>query len=120
MEATLQTVERLIEGTNGEDPAGACMYMSQLRENEVSVLTQTKARLFKCVVGASCLNSRWWRETTGYCNVAFTTETIAHSTGNFGSLGSEDCLSSVRFVSHPQYPAYQQIVDLACTRVMRT
>lgn len=29
------TVDRLVDGINGEDPGGARLYMSQLRENEV-------------------------------------------------------------------------------------
>ena len=35
MEATMLTIDRLVDGINGEDPGGARLYMSQLRENEV-------------------------------------------------------------------------------------
>lgn len=31
----MSTVDRLIDGINGEDPAGARFYMAQLRQNEV-------------------------------------------------------------------------------------
>ena len=31
----MPTVDRLIDGINGEDPAGARFYMAQLRQNEV-------------------------------------------------------------------------------------
>lgn len=42
MEGTLQTIDRLIEGMNGEDPGGARIYMSQLQENEVGVCPNFK------------------------------------------------------------------------------
>lgn len=35
MEAVLLTIDRLVDGINGEDPAGTRSYMAQLRENEV-------------------------------------------------------------------------------------
>lgn len=38
MEITMSTVDRLIDGINGEDPAGARLYMAQLRQNEVRYL----------------------------------------------------------------------------------
>eukprot|EP00903_Cladosiphon_okamuranus_P013494 g12569.t1 len=40
MEATMLTVDRLVDGINGEDPAGARLYMSQLRENETLLMLE--------------------------------------------------------------------------------
>lgn len=35
MDSTMLKVDRLVDGMHGEDPGGARLYMSQIRESEV-------------------------------------------------------------------------------------
>lgn len=47
------TVDRLVDGINGEDPGGARLYMSQLRENEVRFPDSSIQKMrFPCVDAA--------------------------------------------------------------------
>lgn len=41
----MSTVDRLIDGINGEDPAGARFYMAQLRQNEVRYFLFLEVRM---------------------------------------------------------------------------
>lgn len=53
------TIDRLVDGINGEDPRGARLYMSQLRENEVRVVgSPWAARIRRFKMMRRCANLR--------------------------------------------------------------
>lgn len=70
MEGTLQTIDRLIEGMNGEDPGGARIYMSQLQENEVGVSPNFKKhQVVYQSIQASYFCIVYPTQTIVYCSV---------------------------------------------------